>query len=83
MHRYIGVRRNTITVWHTIYSSHHISDNLKIIIMGNLLYVLAVILIVGWLLGMFAFNAGGFIHILLVIAVIIFLVKLIGGNRPV
>jgi Family of unknown function (DUF5670) len=56
---------------------------IKMNVMGNLLYVLAVILLVGWLLGMFAFNAGGFIHVLLVIAVIIFLVKLIGGNRTI
>lgn len=51
--------------------------------MGNLLYVLAVILLIGWLLGMFAFNAGGFIHALLVIAVILFLVKLLGGRSSV
>ena len=52
-------------------------------IMGNLLYIIAVILIVGWLLGMFAFNAGGFIHVLLVIAVILFLVKLLGGRSSI
>lgn len=50
--------------------------------MGNILYILAVILIIGWLLGKFAFNvSSGLIHILLVIAVILFLVKLIGGGR--
>jgi hypothetical protein len=51
--------------------------------MGNLLYIIAVILLIGWLLGMFAFNAGGFIHVLLVIAVIIFLVKLLGGRSTI
>lgn len=51
--------------------------------MGNLLYIIAVILIVGWLLGMFAFHAGSFIHVLLVIAVILFLVKLLGGRSSV
>jgi hypothetical protein len=52
--------------------------------MGNLLYIIAVILIIGWLLGMFAFNVtGGLIHILIVIAVILFLVKLLGGSRSV
>jgi hypothetical protein len=51
--------------------------------MGNLLYIVAVILIIGWLLGMFAFNAGGFIHVLLVIAVILFLVKLLGGRSSI
>jgi hypothetical protein len=52
--------------------------------MGNILYVLVVILVIGWLLGMFAFNvSGGLIHILLVAAVIILLVKLLGGSRGV
>ncbi len=51
--------------------------------MGNLLYIVAVILIIGWLLGMFAFNAGAFIHVLLVIAVILFLVKLLGGRSSI
>src|SRR5215207_9456700 len=34
---------------------------LKLIKMGNLLYIIAVILIIGWLLGNFAFNVGGII----------------------
>ncbi|HEY2580374.1 MAG TPA: lmo0937 family membrane protein [Mucilaginibacter sp.] len=38
--------------------------------MGNLLYIIAVILIIGWALGFFFYSAGGIIHILLVIAVI-------------
>jgi hypothetical protein len=45
--------------------------------MGNLLYVVAVILIIGWALGFFAFHAGGIIHVLLVIAVIAILLKII------
>ncbi|HZH36780.1 MAG TPA: lmo0937 family membrane protein [Flavisolibacter sp.] len=52
--------------------------------MGNLLYIIAVILIIGWLLGMFAFNvSSGLIHVLLVIAVILFLLKLLGGRRGI
>lgn len=51
--------------------------------MGSLLYVIAVILIIGWLLGMFAFHAGGLIHILLVIAIIAILIRVIGGGRAV
>ncbi|MEI6947273.1 lmo0937 family membrane protein [Paraflavisolibacter sp. H34] len=51
--------------------------------MSSLLYIIAVILIIGWLLGMFAFHAGGLIHILLVLAVIAILVRIIGGGRPV
>jgi hypothetical protein len=48
--------------------------------MGNLLYIIAVILLIGWLLGFFYFDAGGIIHILLVIAVIAIIVKLVQGR---
>jgi hypothetical protein len=52
--------------------------------MGNILYILVVILIIGWLLGMFAFNVtGGLIHTLLVIAVILIIVKLVTGRRGI
>ena len=49
--------------------------------MTNLLYIVAVILIIGWLLGFFVFNAGGFIHVLLVIAVIAILIRIIQGRK--
>ncbi len=49
--------------------------------MGNLLYVIAVILLISWAIGFFAFSAGSVIHILLVIAVIVILVKVIQGRR--
>jgi Family of unknown function (DUF5670) len=49
--------------------------------MGNLLYILAVILIIGWLVGFFAFHAGGLIHALLVIAVIAILLRIIQGKK--
>jgi hypothetical protein len=50
--------------------------------MGSILYIIAVILIIGWLLGMFAFHvAGGLIHLLLVIAVIMIIINLVGGRR--
>lgn len=48
--------------------------------MSDLLYVIAVILIIGWLVGAFVFSVGGIIHILLVIAVIAILVRLIRGR---
>jgi hypothetical protein len=51
--------------------------------MGNLLYIIAVILVIGWLVGFVGFHAGGLIHILLVIAVIAILLRLISGKRPV
>jgi hypothetical protein len=47
-----------------------------------MLYTLAVVLIVLWLLGLVtSATMGGFIHILLVIAVIMVLVNLIGGRK--
>ncbi len=51
--------------------------------MGNLLYIIAVILVIGWLIGFVGFHAGGLIHVLLVIAVIAILLRLISGKRPV
>ncbi|QJD95833.1 lmo0937 family membrane protein [Mucilaginibacter robiniae] len=38
--------------------------------MRSLLYIIAVILIIGWILGAFVYSVGGLIHILLVIAII-------------
>ena len=49
--------------------------------MGNILYIIAVILIIGWLIGFIGFHAGGLIHILLVIAIISVLLRVISGNR--
>lgn len=47
-----------------------------------MLYTLAVILLVLWLLGLVTSHAiGGFIHILIVVAVILFLVRIIQGRR--
>lgn len=62
-----------------IYPKH---TPLKRTIMGNLLYAIAVILILGWLIGFFGFHAGGLIHILLVIAVVAVLLRLIRGTAP-
>ncbi|MDB5000112.1 MAG: hypothetical protein JWR76_1189 [Mucilaginibacter sp.] len=52
----------------------------KPIIMTSLLYTIAVILIIGWAIGVFFTAAGSLIHILLVIAVIAFLLGVI--RRP-
>jgi hypothetical protein len=50
----------------------------------SMLVWLAVILLVAWLLGWGVFNvAGGLIHLLLVIAVIVFLINFISGRRTV
>jgi hypothetical protein len=49
--------------------------------MGNLLYLLAVILVIAWVIGFFGYSAGGIIHILLVIALIAVILRVIrGGN---
>lgn len=45
--------------------------------MRSLLYIVAVVLIIGWLLGVFYWNAGGVIHILIVLAVISLLLGII------
>jgi hypothetical protein len=50
--------------------------------MGSLLYIIAVILIIGWAIGFIGFGAGGIIHILLVIAIIAILIRVIQGRRP-
>ncbi|MBE2180050.1 MAG: lmo0937 family membrane protein [Chthoniobacterales bacterium] len=48
-----------------------------------MLYTLAVILILLWLLGFVSsYTMGGFIHILLVIAIIVVLVRIITGRKP-
>ncbi|MFL5752012.1 MAG: lmo0937 family membrane protein [Bacteroidia bacterium] len=51
--------------------------------MNNLLYIIAVILIVSWAIGFFAYSAGGLIHILLVIALIAIILRIIRGKDPV
>jgi len=48
--------------------------------MNSLLYIIAVILVIGWALGFFLYSATGIIHILLVIAVIALLLGII--RRP-
>ena len=45
--------------------------------MRSLLYIIAVILVIGWILGFFVWSAPGLIHILLVLAVIALLLGLI------
>jgi len=47
--------------------------------MRTLLYLIAVILIIGWILGFFFFSVGHLIHILLVLALISILISIIRG----
>jgi Family of unknown function (DUF5670) len=51
--------------------------------MSNLLYTVAVILIILWAIGFLGYHAGGIIHILLVIAAIAIILRLIKGNKPI
>jgi hypothetical protein len=47
-----------------------------------MLYTLALILIIAWLLGMVSsYTMGGFIHILLVVAIVAILIRLIQGRK--
>lgn len=49
--------------------------------MSNILYLIAVILIIGWAVGFFAYSTGGIIHVLLVIAIIAIILNVIRGSR--
>ena len=49
--------------------------------MQNLLYTIAVIMVILWALGFFVYSAGALIHILLVIAVIAVIFRLIQGKK--
>jgi hypothetical protein len=51
--------------------------------MSNLLYIIAIILVIGWVLGFFLFSAHGLIHVLLVLAIIAILLRLIRGKDPI
>ncbi|MBC7486598.1 MAG: lmo0937 family membrane protein [Cytophagaceae bacterium] len=49
--------------------------------MNSLLYLIAIILIIGWAVGFFVYSATGIIHVLLVIAIIAVLLNVIRGGR--
>jgi len=51
--------------------------------MENFLYILAIILVIGWAVGFFVYSVGAVIHILLVIAVVAILLRLIRGGGTV
>jgi hypothetical protein len=48
-----------------------------------MLMTIAIILLILWALGAFAFNIGSLIHLLLVIAIVVVLVRVIQGRKPV
>jgi hypothetical protein len=48
-----------------------------------MLYTIAVVLLILWLLGLVSsYTVGGLIHVLLVIAIVIVLLRVIGGRKP-
>lgn len=48
-----------------------------------MLYTIAVVLLILWLLGLVtSYTLGGFIHILLIIAIVVILLRVISGRRP-
>lgn len=51
--------------------------------MDNLLYLIAVILVIGWLVGFIGYSAGGLIHLLLVLALIAIIFRVIQGRKPI
>jgi hypothetical protein len=47
-----------------------------------MLYTIAIVLLIMWLLGLVtSYTVGGFIHILLVVAIVMVLINVIGGRR--
>jgi hypothetical protein len=49
-----------------------------------MLYTIAVVLVILWLIGLItSYTMGGFIHVLLVIAIVVILVNVISGRKPV
>lgn len=57
------------------------TSHLKTNSMRNLLYILAVIIIIAWAVGFLGYNAGGLIHLLLIIALVSILLGIIQGRR--
>ncbi len=51
--------------------------------MGNILYTVAVVLLILWAIGFFAYGLGAIIHILLAIAIIAVLLRVIQGNKMI
>ena len=49
--------------------------------MENLLYIVAVILIISWAIGFVGYGVGGIIHVLLVIALIAVILRVIQGKK--
>lgn len=51
--------------------------------MRSLLYLIAIIMVIGWIIGVVGYSLGGLIHLLIVIAVVAILLDLIRGRNPI
>lgn len=49
--------------------------------MGNLLYFIALILVIAWVIGYVGYNIGGFMHVLLVIAFVLVIQRVFQGKK--
>jgi hypothetical protein len=65
--------------WQAFNNTIYILKPLNHFFMGNLLYLIAVILVIAWAIGFLGYHASGLIHLLLVIAVIAILLRVIRG----
>ena len=48
-----------------------------------MLWTILVVLLILWLLGFTVFHAGGLIHLILVVALVVFLINIISGRRSI
>jgi hypothetical protein len=65
------------SIWNGFSIAEFIIYYLKLTTMRGLLYIIAIILIIGWAFGFFYYSAGGIIHVLLVIAIVALLLGVI------
>lgn len=75
-----------LLVSYFINSPRRVLYDVAIIYIANIpmLYTIAVVLLVLWLLGLVtSYTLGGFVHLLLVVAIIMVLIRLIQGKNPV
>ncbi len=49
--------------------------------MGNLLYIIAAIFIMGWIIAVYGYNAGGLIHVLLIVGIAAVILRLLSKQK--
>lgn len=79
----MNLPKATIPLWGILLIVQINTKELKLIFMGNLLYIIVVILVVSWLIGFIGYGAGGLVHLLLVVALVVMLMRIIQGRKPV